>query len=130
MPPLQFTLTRDPIAGSPAPWDGEFGAEICFYGVVRGAEDGEPIAGIDYTAYHPMVRRRAEALGRSAAGRFPHHRAAITHRYGFVPAAEPSLFIQVGSRHSAAALEICEYYLAELKSHIPIWKEIVPRATR
>ena len=126
MPQLKFILTREPIACDPAPWTADFGAEISFFGVVRGTENGDPISGIDYSAYPAMVQHRADGLGRVAAKRFPSHRATITHRYGFVLAAEPSVHIQVGSRHSGAAFEICTWYLNELKTEIPIWKRIVP----
>ena len=45
---------------------GDMGAVVCFSGIVRGEEDGNPIAALDYEVFAPMARRRFDwsiALG-------------------------------------------------------------------
>jgi molybdopterin synthase catalytic subunit len=53
------------------------------------------------------------------------HRVFIQHRLGFVAALEPSLLLRVHTKHSAAAFEICQWYLKEIKTTVPIWKKPV-----
>ena len=122
---FQFELTPEALDTSAPEWDGRFGADLTFAGVVRDTEDGSPIRGIEYSAYPPMVREKMAYLGRAAGERFGAHRAKIVHRTGFVEAAEPSLLLQVAAAHSAEAFEICQWYLEHLKREIPIWKNIV-----
>ena len=126
MPEFEFTLTEEPLEFAPPRWDSAFGAELTFVGVVRGKEQGAPIAGIDYSAYATMVNSSLEGIGEDAASRFGSHRALMVHRTGHVAAAEPSVVLQVGAPHSAEAFEICRWYLEQLKKRVPIWKEIVP----
>ena len=57
MPTLDFLLTSNPIHSETPRWDEEFGAEVIFWGVVRGTEEGKPITGIDYTLYPSMAEK-------------------------------------------------------------------------
>jgi molybdopterin synthase catalytic subunit len=101
------------------------GAEVRFLGTVRGLEDNRLISGIDYSAYQPMAEKMlAELLeaGRAAHGS---HEVFIQHRLGFVAAEEPSILIRVRTKHSAAAFDLCRWYLQEVKTRVPIWKRPV-----
>jgi len=128
MPPLELSLTPEPLDEIGAEWDARFGAAISFFGVVRGLEGGAKIAGIEYTAYPAMVEKSAVVMGETAAREFAPHRAQLVHRTGFVAVAEPSVRLQVSSAHSGDAFEICRWYLAELKRSVPIWKQFVTTA--
>lgn len=130
MVPLEFRLTGEQIGLVEPAWDPRYGAEVSFFGVVRGLENGQEIAGIEYSAYPEMVAECAAATGKAAARDFAPHRARIIHREGFVPVAQPSVLMQVGSAHSDAAMAICSWYLSELKRTFPIWKKIVPQPER
>jgi molybdopterin synthase catalytic subunit len=101
------------------------GAEVRFLGTVRGMEDQRPILGIDYSAYQPMAEKMLAEL--MEAGRAAHgpHEAFIQHRLGFVAAEEPSILIRVRTKHSAAAFDLCRWYLQEVKTRVPIWKRPV-----
>lgn len=103
--------------------DSSCGAVLSFEGEVRGIEDGRPIRGIRYSAYLPMAIRELEKLGISGKAKFPDHRLLIHHVLGFVAAGEASVVISVATPHSALAFEITRWYLQELKTRIPIWKE-------
>ncbi len=126
MPDLEIQITATALSFDAPEWSGNFGAEMSFVGVVRGSERGVSIAGIDYSAYLPMVERGLREMGAVATETFGKHRARISHRTGFVAVAEPSVDIRVSAAHSHDAFEIARWYLTELKSQIPIWKRIVP----
>jgi len=53
------------------------------------------------------------------------HRVFIQHRLGFVSAEEPSIVIQVCTKHSAESFDLCHWYLKEIKTSVPIWKRAV-----
>ncbi len=101
------------------------GAEVRFLGTVRGLEDNRLISGIDYSAYQPMAEKMLAELVES--GRVAHgpHEVFIQHRLGFVAAEEPSILIRVRTKHSAAAFDLCRWYLQEVKTRVPIWKRPV-----
>jgi molybdopterin synthase catalytic subunit len=119
-------LSTEPIPLHVVPVGNERGAEVTFLGLVRGSEKGEPIQGIRYSAYEPMALRMLEELVAEASEHETAHEVFIQHRLGPVLVGEPSVIIRVCSKHSAAAFERCQYYLAKLKTQVPIWKEIMP----
>ena len=123
---VPFQLSASPIIPSIPHFQPEEGAEVQFIGTVRGSEDGHPITGIDYSVYRPMAEKTLEDL--LARGQTDHgpHRAFIQHRLGFVAAEEPSILIRVHTKHSAEAFAICQWYLKEVKTTVPIWKEPIP----
>jgi molybdopterin synthase catalytic subunit len=121
-------ISADPIAPDWPRFLPEEGAEVRFLGVVRGSEDGLPIAGIDYTAYLPMAQRLLEQLAQQGQADHGPHRLFIHHRLGFVGNEQASVVIAVCTKHSAAAFELCRWYLAELKTRVPIWKQVVRRS--
>jgi molybdopterin synthase catalytic subunit len=124
MPP-SFVLSPEPIPDLTPAFSVGQGAEVRFLGTVRGIEDDRPISGIDYSAYQPMAEKMLAELigtGRSAHGL---HEVFIQHRLGFVAAEEPSILIRVRTKHSAAAFDLCRWYLQEVKTKVPIWKRPV-----
>ena len=120
-----LSITREPI-GSPHMTQGsEWGSLLTFAGIVRGHEDGRPIRGIHYTAYEDMARTTLSRIARTGRDQFASHGLWIEHRLGFVPAGDPSLFLGIGTPHSKEGLEILSWYLRQVKTEIPIWKEPV-----
>lgn len=124
MPPL-FVLSSDPIPDVTPAFSPGQGAEVRFLGMVRGIEDERPISGIDYSAYLPMAEKMLAELIASGHAEHGPHEVFIQHRLGFVAAEEPSILIRVRTKHSAAALELCRWYLQEIKTRVPIWKRPV-----
>jgi molybdopterin synthase catalytic subunit len=124
MPPA-IVLSEEPIQPATPAFEPGEGAEAQFLGVVRGTEDGQPISGIDYSAYLPMAEKMLqELLSRGQASHGP-HRVFIQHRLGMVAAEQPSIVIRVRTRHSAEAFDLCRWYLKEIKTSLPIWKRPV-----
>lgn len=122
---MDFLLSSDPIQEVPPSFGPGLGAEARFLGVVRELEDGRTIAGIDYSAYRPMADKMLAELIATARAEREAHEVFLQHRLGFVAAGEPSILIRVRTRHSAAAFDLCRWYLAEIKTRVPIWKKPV-----
>ncbi len=122
---MSFALSTDPIVPDAPHFESEEGAEVQFLGTVRGSENGQTISGIDYSAYLPMAEKTLEEL--LARGQSEHglHRAFIQHRLGFVAVEDASILIRVHTKHSAEAFAICQWYLKEVKTTVPIWKKPV-----
>lgn len=120
-----FVFSTDPIVPAEPVFNTEEGAEVQFLGIVRGSEDGQPISGIDYSAYLPMAGKMLADLIALGQARHGGHRVFIQHRLGFVASGEPSIIIRVQTRHSAEAFDICRWYLKEIKTTVPVWKKIV-----
>jgi molybdopterin synthase catalytic subunit len=104
-------------------YGSEYGAVVHFYGVVRDLEGGRMISGIEYTAYPEMAEKVLSELELKLKDEFEAHVIKIQHRVGFVPVGEPSLLIEVHTKHSAKAFEISQSYLSEIKQKVPIWKK-------
>jgi molybdopterin synthase catalytic subunit len=122
---MSFLLSPDPIHPEAPRFESEEGAEVQFLGTVRGTETGQSITGIDYSAYLPMAEKTLADLIEKGRARHGPHRVFIQHRLGFVAALEPSLLLRVHTKHSAEAFEICQWYLKEIKTTVPIWKKPV-----
>lgn len=120
-----FLLSTDPIQPGPQCFEDEEGARVQFLGTVRGTEDGRPISGIEYSAYLPMAEKTLARLIERGQSEQPAHRVFIQHRLGFVAARQPSILIEVHTRHSAAAFSVCQWYLQQVKAMVPIWKKPV-----
>lgn len=121
-----FLLSHDPIPvdATPAFASGE-GAEVRFLGTVRDLEDGRLIRGIDYSVYLPMAEKMLADLTEQGLRDHGAHGVYIQHRLGFVAAGEPSILIRVRSKHSAESFDLCRWYLKEVKTRVPIWKQPV-----
>jgi molybdopterin synthase catalytic subunit len=122
---MSFLLKPDPIHPEAPRFEVEEGAEVQFLGTVRGVEEGKPITGIDYSVYLPMAEKTLAALLENGRSRHGPHRVFIQHRLGFVAAREPSLLLRVHTKHSAEAFQLCQWYLKEIKTTVPIWKKPV-----
>lgn len=123
-----FLLSELPIDDDSPAFEPGKGAEVRFLGVVREMEGDDTIAGIDYTSYLPMAEKiLADLIQDGTSGHGPHE-VFIQHRLGFVAAAEPSILIRVRTKHSAAAFDLCRWYLQEIKTRVPIWKRPVSQS--
>jgi molybdopterin synthase catalytic subunit len=107
---------------TPPDFSGDAGAVVDFYGVVRELEGEMQITGIDYEAHGEMARHQLELIANEAGRRFPIQHLTLHHRVGFVPAAEPSLFLRVSAERRKAAFEAAQWLIDELKARVPIWK--------
>lgn len=125
---VEIALVEGPIAPGPPTRDAsldadqQVGSRVCFEGIVRGEEDGRPIAAIDYEIYEPMASRMLEAIAREEAERPGICSIEVVHSRGRVGAGEVSFRCVVRSRHRAEGLAALASFIERMKRDVPIWK--------
>ena len=118
-------ITREPLqARAVTTAESAAGAVVEFAGVVRGEEDGAPIAALDYEAYEPMARSEMERLAQELSAEYPCHQMEVRHRIGRVPAGEASTLVRIEAKHRAEAFGMLSAFMDRLKRDVPIWKRI------
>ena len=118
----EILITTSRLQSPPNDWNGQAGAALDFWGVVRNVEDEREISGIEYEAHQVMAQHQLEMIATTARAEFGLEQLMIHHRIGFVAAGEASLFLRVASAHRAATLQGCAWIVTELKQKVPIWK--------
>ncbi|MGO8696656.1 MAG: molybdenum cofactor biosynthesis protein MoaE [Limisphaerales bacterium] len=101
---------------------GVHGALVEFRGIVRGEENGRPIAALEYEAYAEMALREIRRLLEGLAEQHPCLAASVIHRVGVVPPGETAVYVGVTSLHRAEAMALLREFLDRLKQDVPIWK--------
>ena len=125
----ELILTQEPI-DEPGLLRGrctgpEIGAAISFLGLVRGIEGEKTIEAIEYEAFVQMVERQFGLLFDAIENRWPIQSIRLVHRIGYVPVAQPSLWVEVLASHRGEAFAACQYLIDEMKRIVPIWKKPV-----
>ena len=120
---LDIQLTNLPIdPGLTPPPEAGQGALVEFSGVVRGEENGQPIAALVYEAFPDMARHQIRRLLEALAARHPCTAARVIHRLGTVPVGEVAIYVGVTSRHRAEGIALLAEFMDRLKQDVPIWK--------
>lgn len=104
------------------------GSRIRFEGIVRGLENGERLAAIDYEVYEPMARRLLESIAREEASRPGIRSIVVLHSRGRVGVGEVSFACEVRSAHRAEGLAALGSFIDRMKQDVPIWKRVVQLA--
>jgi molybdopterin synthase catalytic subunit len=99
------------------------GAAVCFVGMVRGTENGSPIAGLEYEAFKPMAEHQFHLIFDQAQSRWPLESVRLVHRLGRVPVGEASLWMEVVAPRREQAFAACQFVVSEMKRLVPIWKK-------
>lgn len=127
---MQLSIHISAIPLDPAPLRpdrrSDAGAVVEFSGVVRSLENGDPISGIDYEAYLPMVDREIRRIAKALHQDHPILEMAFFHRTGFVAVSETSLYIRIHSERRINAFRFLERFIDLLKQDVPIWKRVIP----
>lgn len=123
----QLTITTDPIDEAALlqqrKMSAGMGAVVNFLGVVRGEEEGNPIAAIEYEAFQKMAEHQFNLLFDAMAKRWPIESVRLVHRIGVVKVNEPSLWVEVVAPHRGEAFTACQWLIDEMKRVVPIWKK-------
>lgn len=98
------------------------GAIATFVGVVRDENDGKPVAGIDYTAYHAMAVRELETIVRATSATDDGLTIVAEHRVGTLAVGEASVIVAASHPHRGPALAAVQDVVESLKRRVPIWK--------
>jgi molybdopterin synthase catalytic subunit len=102
------------------------GALIVFEGIVRDLENGEAIAGLEYSTYEPMAQQMLHRIAAGIAERRGVLAMRIEHSRGLVPVGQVSFRLTVGSPHRKEAIAAMDEFIDTMKRDVPIWK--APRA--
>ncbi|MCC6681664.1 MAG: molybdenum cofactor biosynthesis protein MoaE [Phycisphaeraceae bacterium] len=123
---IEAAILDGPLQPAPS-WqvDGA-GALLCFEGMVRPVEAGEPITGLSYETYDPMAERELERLAREAVERFALLAVKVEHSRGFVPSFACSFRLRIASSHRKEALAAMDWFIDRMKQAVPIWKRPIP----
>jgi len=120
---IEIQLTNSPIAGKIfPPAGGVAGAWLEFRGVVRGEENGQKIAALEYEAYPEMAEREIRRLLEALAAQHPCLAARVIHRVGIISVGETAIYVGVAGRHRGEALALLAKFMDGLKRDVPIWK--------
>ncbi len=126
---IKIELCHEPLSALPPsfPTDGEGGALVEFYGIVRKEEGPITIPGLDYEAYSAMAEKKLHQIIEEIANTLPSLSVHLRHRLGHVPAGEPSLWVQVIAVHRREAIQMASTLIDRMKEEVPIWKATPPR---
>lgn len=102
--------------------DHSCGAVTVFLGSVRNVNDGQPVTGIEYSAYRTMAEREMRAIVEEAGAKFGVSRVIVEHRVGTLGLGDVSVAIVAAHPHRAPALDASRYIIEQLKHRVPIWK--------
>jgi molybdopterin synthase catalytic subunit len=118
----EILVTEASLQAPPKNYDGDAGAMVEFWGVVRRFEDGREIEGIDYEAHREMAEHQLKRIAERATEKFGLNFVIIHHRIGFIAVGQPSLFLRVACAHRSEGFRAAQWIVDELKKKLPIWK--------
>ena len=100
----------------------EDGAELIFNGRVRNMEQGKEIIALEYEQYEGMAEVELKKIAEQTCKKFPIADLFCRHRIGIIDVGEISLHVVIWSKHRREGLEAMNWFISELKKHVPIWK--------
>ena len=100
----------------------EDGAELIFNGRVRNMEQGKEIIALEYEQYEGMAEVELKKIAKQTCKKFPITDLFCRHRIGIIDVGEISLHVVIWSKHRRESLEAMNWFISELKKHVPIWK--------
>ena len=100
----------------------EDGAELIFNGRVRNMEQGKEIIALEYEQYEGMAEVELKKTAERTCKKFPITDLFCLHRIGVIDVGEISLHVVIWSKHRREGLEAMNWFISELKKHVPIWK--------
>jgi len=102
--------------------DDDVGAELIFYGRVRGQEKKSTITALEYEYYPVMAEKKLTEIARQTEQKFNIRGISCIHRVGVVPVGESSVRIVIRSKHRKESLAAMDWFIVQLKKEVPIWK--------
>ena len=90
--------------------------------VVRGSEQGEPIAALTLEHYPEMAEAEIGRHADEALARWPLQGLTVIHRFGRIAPGENIVLVVTASAHRQAAFEAAEFLMDYLKTNAPFWK--------
>lgn len=119
---VQVILTAVEIEEPDLPLAAGAGSFVEFRGVVRGMENGAPIAALRYEIYPGMAEKVIRDIVNDLAKTSPCLRVIVVHRHGTIPVGETAIYMRVDSAHRGEGFRMLEEFMNRLKKDVPIWK--------
>lgn len=120
---IEIQLTSKAIPDHrPPPPVAALGAWVEFRGVVRGEENRQIIAALEYEAYALMAEREMRRLLSELTTAQSCLAACVIHRTGIVPVGEAAIYVGIAARHRAEAFALLAGFMDRMKQDVPIWK--------
>ena len=120
---IKVEIIRDPVKLFAINDDRkEDGAELVFNGRVRNMERGKEIIALEYEQYEGMAEIKLKEIAQRTCKKFPIKDLFCRHRIGIINVGEISLHVVIWSKHRREGLEAMNWFISELKKHVPIWK--------
>ena len=108
----------------------DVGAIVLFLGEPRSSLEDGPVVAINYSAYTDMALHELNKIEKDTKEKFDIKDIIIIHRIGVIPLKEISFLVAVSSLHRNEGFEACKWVVNEVKSKVPIWKEIIYEGNR
>ena len=120
---IKVEIIRDPVKLFAINDDRkEDGAELVFNGRVRNMERDKEIIALEYEQYEGMAELELKEIAQRTCKKFPIKDLFCRHRIGIINVGEISLHVVIWSKHRREGLEAMNWFISELKKHVPIWK--------
>jgi molybdopterin synthase catalytic subunit len=120
---ISIQFVTGPLPPVSAPFAAaDAGACLCFEGIVRPLENGQPLTALDYEAYQPMAERVLRQLSERTVAGHGLLAIAVEHSVGRVPVGACSFRLWVAAPHRQEALRAVTEFMYRLKQDVPIWK--------
>ena len=120
---IKVEIIRDPVKLFAINDDRkEDGAELVFNGRVRNMERGKEIIALEYEQYEGMAELELKEIAQRTCKKFPIKDLFCRHRIGIINVGEISLHVVIWAKHRREGLEAMNWFISELKKHVPIWK--------
>ena len=118
---IKVEIIRDPVKLFAINDDRkEDGAELVFNGRVRNMERGKEIIALEYEQYEGMAELELKEIAQRTCKKFPIKDLFCRHRIGIINVGEISLHVVIWSKHRREGLEAMNWFISELKKHVPI----------
>jgi molybdopterin synthase catalytic subunit len=109
--------------GNPA-----IGAIASFIGLVRDANEGEPVTEMTLEHYPGMTERALAKIVEDAKSRWNIIDVLVVHRVGTLHPCDQIVLVIVSGAHRGEAFAACEFVMDYLKTQAPFWKKEQPPA--
>jgi molybdopterin synthase catalytic subunit len=101
----------------------DVGAVASFVGLVRDANDGQPIRAMALEHYPGMTEKALEDICAQAHSRWDLVDTLVIHRVGPLQPGDRIVLVGVASAHRGEAFAACEFIMDYLKTRAPFWKK-------
>lgn len=102
----------------------EHGGIATFLGTTRREATLREVVAITYEAYEELALAEFGRIVEEGRSRFG-ATLALAHRVGRVDVGQPSVIVAASAPHRAEAFAACRFGIDELKSRVPLWKQMI-----